>query len=532
MHRPLDLRIARVGKVKMLTKSQRAASSTTTPPETPKKKSRLSRLGSLLGRSNTSGNVNQKPNKLTKAAPPSQGQPRPYGYGPARAAKGYGDYEAMRRQQIPDIQGRERGGGSFVPTMSSPYSQPAPQITIPSGPPPQGWYGPIEGQSPAGSSSRPPSQGWYGPSRSLPTTPLEQPGSQPASPQRHTPGSQYRSLHSERYQRGLQHASVPDAFQPTAPSYGPPQFPMGPPTMQPSTQVNASRSAWPQPQPQTQWRQTSPVPTYRPQVQRQDSAGSTGYPFPRQPTSPAPTSVTPVSFAPPAGPPPGRRPVQHQAMSSLDEELMAHTPARLYPDQQAANTSNPQRHGIESPQPSRVLSWSQSPPPPSAQAQPQPYTITTGPPPGAVGAIRRPSRGGSPMLDNYYPMSYPPEPVAQPAPEPEPEPVGYYTPDQLVRARMLAHEQQLPPQPQSQGWGGGGSGGLQHVRSSEMRPGHGVGGQQGSAEYFFPSSSSSSAPYYAPGLHDPQAYAPAAGQFAPQQVGYGVPARQGRYYAQ
>ncbi|KAI6855277.1 hypothetical protein KC323_g8410 [Hortaea werneckii] len=512
--------------------SVRAASSTTTPPETPKKKSRLSRLGSLLGRSNTSGNVNQKPNKLTKAAPPSQGQPRPYGYGPARAAKGYGDYEAMRRQQIPDIQGRERGGGSFVPTMSSPYSQPAPQITIPSGPPPQGWYGPIEGQSPAGSSSRPPSQGWYGPSRSLPTTPLEQPGSQPASPQRHTPGSQYRSLHSERYQRGLQHASVPDAFQPTAPSYGPPQFPMGPPTMQPSTQVNASRSAWPQPQPQTQWRQTSPVPTYRPQVQRQDSAGSTGYPFPRQPTSPAPTSVTPVSFAPPAGPPPGRRPVQHQAMSSLDEELMAHTPARLYPDQQAANTSNPQRHGIESPQPSRVLSWSQSPPPPSAQAQPQPYTITTGPPPGAVGAIRRPSRGGSPMLDNYYPMSYPPEPVAQPAPEPEPEPVGYYTPDQLVRARMLAHEQQLPPQPQSQGWGGGGSGGLQHVRSSEMRPGHGVGGQQGSAEYFFPSSSSSSAPYYAPGLHDPQAYAPAAGQFAPQQVGYGVPARQGRYYAQ
>ena len=523
------------GKVKMLTKSQRAASSTT-PPETPKKKkSRLSRLGSLLGRSNTSGNVNQKPNKLTKAAPPSQGQPRPYGYGPARAAKGYEDYEAMRRQQIPDLQGRERGGGSFVPTMSSPYSQPAPQITIPSGPPPQGWYGPSEGPSPAGSSSRPPSQGWYGPSRSLPTTPLEQPGSQPASPQRHTPGSQYRSLHSERYQRGLQHASVPDAFQPTVPSYGPPQFPMGPPTIQPSTQLNASRSAWPQPQLQTQWRQTSPVPTYRPQVQRQDSAGSTGYPFPRQSTSPAPASVTPVSFAPPAGPPPGRRPVQHQRMSSLDEELMAHTPARLYPDQQAASTSDPQRQGIEFPEPSRILSWSQSPPPPSVQAQPQPYAAPTGPPPGAVGAIRRPSRGASPMLENYYPMSYPPEPVAQPAPEPEPEPVGYYTPDQLVRARMLAHEQQ-PPQSQNWGAGGGGGGGLQHVRSSEMRPGYGVGGQQGSAEYFSPSSSSSSAhdyaSYQAPVVQEQRAYAPAAGQFAPQQVGFGLPARQGRYYAQ
>ncbi|KAI7618818.1 hypothetical protein KC346_g4833, partial [Hortaea werneckii] len=517
------------GKVKMLTKSQRAASSTT-PPDTPKKKSRLSRLGSLLGRSNTSGNVNQKPNKLTKAAPPSQGQPRPYGYGPARAAKGYEDYEAMRRQQIPDLQGRERGGGSFVPTMSSPYSQPAPQITIPSGPPPQGWYGPSEGPSPAGSSSRPPSQGWYGPSRSLPTTPLEQPGSQPASPQRHTPGSQYRSLHSERYQRGLQHAGMSDAFQPTAPSYGAPQFPMGPPTMQPSTQLNAPRSAWPQPQPQTQWRQTSPVPTYRPQVQRQDSAGSTGYPFPRQPTSPAPTSVTPVSFAPPAGPPPGRRPVQHQRMSSLDEELMAHTPARIYPDQQAASTSNSHRQGIESPQPSRILSWSQSPPP-AALAQSQPYTIPTGPPPGAVGAIRRPSRAGSPMPETYYPMSYPPDAVAQP--EPEPEPMGYYTPDQLVRARMLAHEQQ-PPQPQS--WGGGGGGGLQHVRSRELRPGYGVGGQQASAEYFSPSSSSSSAhdyaSYQAPGLREPQAYVEATGDFAPQQVGHGGPGRQGRYYAQ
>ncbi|KAI6814525.1 hypothetical protein KC327_g11075 [Hortaea werneckii] len=515
------------GKVKMLTKSQRATSSTT-PPETPKKKSRLSRLGSLLGRSNTSGNVNQKPNKLTKAAPPSQGQPRPYGYGPARAAKGYEAYEAMRRQQIPDLHGAERGGGSSALTMSSPYSQPKPHITIPSGPPPQGWYGPSEGQSPAGSSSRPPSQGWYGPSRSLPTTPLEQPVSQPASPQRHTPGSQYRSLHSERYQRGLQHASLPDAFQPAAPVYGAPQFPMGPPTIQPSTQVNASKSAWPQPQ--TQWRQPSPVRTYRPQVQRQDSAGSTGYPFPRQSTSPAPASVTPVSFAPPAGPPPGRRPVQHQRMSSLDEELMAHTPARLYPDQQAASMSDSRRYGVESPQPSRTMSWSQSPAP--NPPQPQPYTVLAGPPPGAVGAIRRSSRGGSPM-ENYYPTSYPPGPVGEP--EPDPEPMGYYTPDQLVRARMLAHEQQPPPpQPQPQGWGGGGAG-VQHVRSSEMRPVYGAGGR-GSAEYFPPSSSSSPAPYYpnyqAPVTQEQQVYAPAPGHFAPQQAGYGIPAQQRRYYAQ
>ncbi|GAB1735511.1 hypothetical protein NU219Hw_g4090t1 [Hortaea werneckii] len=523
------------GKVKMLKKPQRAASSTT-PPETPKKKSRLSRLGSLLGRSNTSGNVNQKPNKLTKAAPPRQGQPRPYGYGPARAAKGYEAYEAMRRQQIPDLQGRDRGSGSFVPTMSSPYSQPAPQIAIPSGPPPQGWYGPSEGPSPAGSSSRPPSQGWYGPSRSLPTTPLEQPISQPSSPQRHTPGSQYRSLHSERYQRGLQHANAPDAFQPTAAGYGPPQFPMGPPTILPSTQVNASRSAWPQPQPQPQWRQTSPVPTHRPQVQRQDSAGSTGYPFPRQPPSPAPASATPVSFAAPAGPPPGRRPVQHQRMSSLDEELMAHTPARLHPAPQPASTSdNPQRQGIESPQPSRVLSWSQSPhPPPSAMTQPQPYPVPSGPPPGAVGAVRRPSRAASPRLENYYPMSYPPEPVMQPGPEPEPEPLGYYTPDQLVRARMLAHEQQQ----QQQVWSGGN---LQSVRSSAGYGG--VGGQQGSAEYFPSSASSSSAgapvgpsyypPSQAPGVQDQLAYAAApSGPFVPQQAGYGPSASQGRYYAQ
>ncbi|KAI7585179.1 hypothetical protein KC316_g6303 [Hortaea werneckii] len=521
------------GKVKMLKKPQRAASSTT-PPETPKKKSRLSRLGSLLGRSNTSGNVNQKPNKLTKAAPPSQGQPRPYGYGPARAAKGYDAYEAMRRQQIPDLQGRDRGSGSFVPTMSSPYSQPAPKIAIPTGPPPQGWYGPSEGPSPAGSTSRPPSQGWYGPSRSLPTTPLEQPISQPASPQRRTPGSQYRSLHSERYQRGLQHANAPDTFQPTTAGYGPPQFPMGPPTILPSTQVNAPRSAWPQPQPQPQWRQTSPVPTYRPQVQRQDSAGSTGYPFPRQqPPSPAPASATPVSFAPPPGPPPGRRPVQHQRMSSLDEELMAHTPAtRLHPAQQPPSMPDQQRHGLECPQPSRALSWSQSLPP-SAMTQPQPYTLPSGPPPGAVGAVRRPSRGaGSPMVENYYPMSYPPQPVPQPGLEPEPEPAGYYTPDQLVRARMLAHEQQ---QPQPQVWGGAG---LQAMRGGDMRLG---GGQQGSAEYF-PSPSSLSggtmgpsyySNYQAPVMQEQQAYASApAGHFAPQQAGYSPPAQQGRYYAQ
>ncbi|KAI7700126.1 hypothetical protein KC353_g16068 [Hortaea werneckii] len=187
-----------------------------------------------------------------------------------------------------------------------------------------------------------------------------------------------------------------------------------------------------------------------------------------------------------------------------------------------------QRQGLESPQPSRVLSWSQSPPP-HALAQPQPYAVPSGPPAGAVGAVRRPSRGaGSPMMENYYPMSYPPEPVVQPGPEPEPEPMGYYTPDQLVRARMLAQEQQLP---QPQGWGGGG---WQSVRSGETRPGYGAGGQQGSAEYF---PTSSPTPYYSgyqtPVMQEQQVYAAApAGNFAPQQVGYGPSAQQGRYYAQ
>ncbi|KAI7201545.1 hypothetical protein KC365_g18705, partial [Hortaea werneckii] len=152
-----------------------------------------------------------------------------------------------------------------------------------------------------------------------------------------------------------------------------------------------------------------------------------------------------------------------------------------------------------------------------------------GPPPGAVGAVRRPSRGaGSTMVENYYPMPYPPEPVAQPGSEPEPEPMGYYTPDQLVRARMLAQEQQ-PPQPQ--GWGGGG---WQSVRNGDTRPGYGAGGQQGSAEYF---PTSSPTPYYSnyqtPVMQEQQVYAAApAGHFAPQQVGYGPSAQQGRYYAQ
>lgn len=118
----------------------------------------------------------------------------------------------------------------------------------------------------------------------------------------------------------------------------------------------------------------------------------------------------------------------------------------------------------------------------------------------------------------------------QPAPEPEPEPMGYYTPDQLVQARMLAHEQQQLP---SQGWGGGG---FQAVRGGDTRPGYGVGGQQGSAEYFPFPSSSSPAPYYsnyqAPVMQEQQAYASAPGPFAPQQAGYGPPAQQGRYYAQ
>lgn len=138
-------------------------------------------------------------------------------------------------------------------------------------------------------------------------------------------------------------------------------------------------------------------------------------------------------------------------------------------------------------------------------------------------------------MENYYPMSCSPGPVVHPEPEPEPEPMGYYTPDQLVRARMLAHEQQPPPpQPQPQGWGGGGAG-LQHVRSSEMRPVYGAGGR-GSGEYFPPASSSSPAPYYpnyqAPVTQEQQVFAPAPGHFAPQQAEYDIPAQQRRYYAQ
>ena len=407
-------------KPNTLKKPQRAAS-VATPPAELKKKPRFSRLGSLFGRSNTQGHNAAKPNKLTKQAPePLQRQ----GLGPSASVRGYDAYEAMRRQQRPPVQGRETTEHHVDATASSSYQHPPP-VTVAS----EGWYGaPDNERSAPDSGSRPPSQGRYGPGGN--TSPGERASAaqQPEYGQQAQRPSQFRRLHSGNFQRGLEHASIPEAFKPTEASYGRQAAPVGPllehqPPVMYEPPAPSRQPTLPTKQPY--WRresfassQFSPVHQTR---QHQVSSGSAGY-------QPSPQSYAPSEYErgqwTKEGSLPYMSPIQtrtgseafpsvqeHQSVGSLDQEMMARSSARNYGDQQTpwpvdmAPNMEPQGS-------SRAPSWAlpSGAPPSHENAYPGPQRHSSGMSPSSAplryslhGMPMSPQSPGASQLYNYPP---------------------------------------------------------------------------------------------------------------------------------
>lgn len=248
-------------KSKTLQKPQRAASAAV--PTEPKKK-RFSAIGSLFGRSGTTGHSSQKPKKLTKVQQPSREEPYTpveSGLAPATSVRGYDEFDAQRRQQ-----NRPRESPMYPrPPPSSAHREQAQAATYASAgtdfgmPPPEGWYGPT-----AEPFSRPSPQ---------PMGPLQR----QISPQPQPP-SQFRRLHSVEQQRGLQYGQIPESFRPTEASLGRPPAPIGPPAEYQSQSQNAPPNLIRQPTlptDQPSWVQQRPMM----QQQRHPSDNSSNYPL-------------------------------------------------------------------------------------------------------------------------------------------------------------------------------------------------------------------------------------------------------------
>lgn len=204
-------------KPKTLQKPQRAVSAAT-PPTDLKKKPRFSRLGSLFGRSNTQRHDAEKqPNKLIKSQPPGRAQSQRQDTNPGATISGYDAYEAKQRQQVPDVQRSNTSGQHANPTMSSSYQQNSQDVSARAVSSPEGLV-------------RPPSNGWYGPGEDQSPSEQMQPTQESDYSQRSQQRPpQFRRLHSQGFQRGLQEANIPEAFRPTETSYGKAPTPIGPP---------------------------------------------------------------------------------------------------------------------------------------------------------------------------------------------------------------------------------------------------------------------------------------------------------------
>ncbi|KAF2160261.1 hypothetical protein M409DRAFT_29350 [Zasmidium cellare ATCC 36951] len=395
-------------KRKTLKKPQRASSSVA---DAEPKKKRFSKLGSLFGRSSTTGgNVTTKPNRLTKNAPPtrensiaqapkppSQQQPPQNSSTVVGSVRGYEAYEAMRRRDMPAFQ------------ENAANVQGSPPAQLPS--------------LPAGESVEPPLGGWYGPQS-------EQQQERPMSPT-DAPRPEFRRLHSESRRGGSERgglAQVPEAFRPVQASFNRPVEPIGPPAGQEPPVMRMSGRGGPpgrQPSypgqtpsaamermmdPYQQPQQYAPQPP--PQHQRYPSYGSD--------TTPPPVSARSEYYAPgsrPYGSLPSISPVQsrtgYERVNSIPEETTARSPAREYADQQTPWAITLPQGGSSGPS-SRASSWAMGmgspqqefvPPPPPPQYRPPP------PPPPQQGqglVLTAPANVGF----------YPPPPRGVPPPRP------------------------------------------------------------------------------------------------------------------
>ena len=250
-----------------LNKPQRSATTTLPPTDEPKRK-RFSSLGSIFGRSGTHGRGSPKPNKLQKSPPFVSGARRVSA--PIGGQTSYEAFEAQRPQNVPEIQGWQNASQN-----PQPYAQPS----LPDGTAPFS-YTPLQ------ASGQPPPQGWYGPGGDDPHVkhPHQQGQQQrqqlsysvPALPEAQQP---YRQLHSEAWRRGMQNATLPEAFRPVESSYGGRPQPSGPPSHDRPTATSPPPSLNRQPTLPTQqplWRGNAGRELLDPPGQRQTSAGAAG----------------------------------------------------------------------------------------------------------------------------------------------------------------------------------------------------------------------------------------------------------------
>ncbi|KAK5112427.1 hypothetical protein LTR85_011536 [Meristemomyces frigidus] len=432
-------------KPKTLQKPQRAVSAAA-PPTDLKKKPRFSRLGSLFGRSNTQGHNSEKPKKLVKPQPPERDQSRRQGMASSGSVRGYDAYEAMRRQQNSEVQRRDTNDQYADTTMSSPYQQAPPTITT-------------RGESSAGE-VRPPSQGWYGPSENQSPNAQTQPALEPDYMQRSQRPPQFRRLHSQGFERGLQEANIPEAFRPTQASYGKAPVPIGPPPehQPPVVYEPPALSRMPTlPTRQPYWNRqpsgSSQMSLTGPPQQRQTSSGPGEYqssvpvygqPEPRRaqpsredslPTiSPVQTYMAPQRYPQGGG----------QYVGGIDEQR-ARSPASGYADQQTPWSIAMPPNGDASQRSSRMPSWTAPVGgPPQGDMYPirQGHPGTMSPPPGGM----RHSPYGLPMSpqspETQQPYMYPPPQASAPT---MPQGPMYATPQARDNSNVNSGSYPSPP---------------------------------------------------------------------------------------
>ncbi|KAK5692134.1 hypothetical protein LTR97_011308 [Elasticomyces elasticus] len=345
-------------RIRTLKKPQRAASAATPPIQQPEsaKKKRFSGLGLLFGRSSTQGRNTPNPKKLTKTQPPSDESPVRPPTTSRSVGHGYDAFETSRRQQIPDLQQRSTSqpwsaSAAVPPNQYTPIDPDAPFANIPrstsqriASPPPQTYQ---ESMSTIDYTARSP-----------PLVPIQPAGSRPG----------YRTLHSASFQRGLQQASIPEAFRPVEASYSRHVAPVGPPSEHQSPTMYRPAQSPPQPTLPTQqayWSGGAPLPesrqSYVEQRQLRDLPvlQDGGRPEHQSWGQRIDTSVTPERTTSAGSyPSPHTSPVRDHRVSSLNQE-MARSPAQGYTEQQTPWAINVPRPGYDARQSSRPPSWVQ-----------------------------------------------------------------------------------------------------------------------------------------------------------------------------
>ena len=182
---------------KSMTTTPRRASTTAKEPE--QKKKRFSGLGSIFGRSSTTGHKSEKPRKLTKGSTPSINSSQRQATAPLPDSEAY---ERTRQQRR--VEQQERQPNTYPPPSLGPPSQ---QYSLADG-----------NMFKSPEDMIPPQGGWYARrDQQVEREPIQQ-----------EQAPQYRPLHSD-VRRDSPLGQVPENFRPVETSFSRPVRPVGPP---------------------------------------------------------------------------------------------------------------------------------------------------------------------------------------------------------------------------------------------------------------------------------------------------------------